>query len=213
MFYRTYKTSPRNRIVPKKNNEEVYYGNYSVAAPSFASKPSSSSLSGRTSNNKSMDKKLKKNELRAIGRAYALQALYQHELNPQSQEFNWENLDDESAPEPLSAEDQGVALDFAQRLFEGVVDRKGEIDQALNAAFDKGRTIERTAPVDRCILRLAAFEILFSDTPRVVAISQAIELGNKFGDVKTRAFLNGVLDHLGKESNASSKDAASSAEV
>ena len=151
-------------------------------------------------------------KLRSIGRSYALQALYQNELNPQSRDFQWENLDDESASKPLSDEKQKVALDFARKLFEGVVDRKGEIDQALNAAFDKGRTIELTAPVDRCILRLAAFEILFSDTPRVVAISQAIELGNEFGDVKTRAFLNGVLDHLGRKSDLNSNDAESSAE-
>ena len=160
-----------------------------------------------------MSKKQSQNKLRSIGRAYALQALYQNELNPQSSDFRWENLDDESAPEPLSAEEQAVALDFARRLFEGVVDRKGEIDQALNAAFDKGRTIELTAPVDRCVLRLAAFEMLFSDTPRVVAISQAVELGYKFGDVKTSAFLNGVLDQIGKKSDADAENDASSADA
>ncbi len=164
-------------------------------------------------NDNSMSNKLSPNKLRSIGRAYALQALYQRELNPESQEFNWENLDDESASKPLSDEKQKIALDFARGLFEGVVDRNGEIDQALNAAFDKGRTIELTAPVDRCILRLAAFEILFSDTPRVVAISQAVELGYKFGDVKTSAFLNGVLDRLEKKSDANAEDASSLSDV
>ena len=161
-----------------------------------------------------MGKKLSPNQLRSIGRVYALQALYQNELNPQSSDFNWEGApDDEGTSQPLTPEAQEVALDFARSLYEGVADRKGEIDQALNAAFDKGRTIELTAPVDRCVLRLAAYEMLFVKTPRAVVISQAIELGAKFGDVRTSAFVNGVLDQIGRGSNSTAENAPPSSDA
>jgi N utilization substance protein B len=157
---------------------------------------------------------IKKNFLRSIGRAYALQALYQNELNPQTREFQWEGApEDEETPNQLSSEEQKVAVDFARLLYEGVVDRKGEIDHILNAAFDKGRTIELTAPVDRCVLRLAAYEMLFVKTPRAVVISQAIELGAKFGDVRTSAFVNGVLDQIGRGSNSIAENAPPSSDA
>lgn len=159
-----------------------------------------------------MTKKYSQNKLRSIGREYALQALFQVELNPQVTVANWndeeEAIDDEASEYSLSGEDRDVARQFAKLLYLGVVDRKSEIDATLNAAFDKGRTIARTAHVDRCILRLAAFEMTVLKTPKAVVISEAIELGNKFGDVKTRAFLNGVLDQIGKSAPDASAQAA-----
>ncbi|MBR0225485.1 MAG: transcription antitermination factor NusB [Thermoguttaceae bacterium] len=151
-----------------------------------------------------MCKKLTQNQLRSIGRAYALQALYQAELNPQATAPSWDGeFDDEEGFPSLAGKERAVATDFARLLFEGVVDRKSAVDALLNAAFDKGRTIERTSPVDRCILRLAAYEMHFIKTPKAVVISQAIELGVKYGDTKTHAFLNGVLDQIDKTPESS----------
>lgn len=126
-----------------------------------------------------------------------MQALYAAELNPQPGEPRWDlEFEDEETRSRLDGTQLQTVVDFAKTLYEGVADRKHEIDARLNAAFDRNRTIELTAPVDRCILRLAAFEMIFIKTPKAVVISQALELGNKYGDVKTTAFLNGVLDHL-----------------
>ena len=151
---------------------------------------------------------------RSLGRRLALQALYQEEMNPSSAR-NWDlelDLYMEEQNEELGGEERATALEFAKRLFDGVLFRKREIDDILNRAFDKRRTIDRTTIVDRNILRLAAYEITFVKTPKAVAISEAMELGKKFGDKNTRAFLNGVLDQVGK-SRENADDATDSDDV
>ncbi|MGI6400887.1 MAG: transcription antitermination factor NusB [Thermoguttaceae bacterium] len=162
-----------------------------------------------------MSKKLSTNRLRSIGRAYALKALYQNELNPQHEFPRWrddksdyweDELAEDHAILDLDSEGRQTVFDFARRLYEGVVDRKFEIDATINSLFDKGRTLSHTALVERCILRLAVYEMRFIKTPKAVVVSQAMELGNKYGDVKSRAFLNGVLDQFDKPSRKPDAD-------
>ena len=149
--------------------------------------------------------------LRSIGRALAFQALHQLELNPTGVP-DWEtelDLYDETADAALTDPDRRTALEFAKKLYDGVVFRKVEVDAALNNAFDTQRTLARTMLVDRSILRLAAYEMLYVKTPKPVVISQAMELGKKFGDVGSAAFLNGVLDHLDKQDEPQADDESS----
>ncbi len=56
--------------------------------------------------------------------------------------------------------------------------------------------LDRMAPTDRNVLRLAAYELLFTDTPPKVAIDEAIELARKFGTAQSSQFVNGILDQL-----------------
>lgn len=66
------------------------------------------------------------------------------------------------------------------------------------------------AATDRNVLRLGAYEILFSDTPDRVAINEAIELAKRYGTNNSSQFVNGVLDRLmSNKSAAQSKDVAS----
>ena len=150
------------------------------------------------------DKKLSVYKLRAFGRLVAFQAAYQEELNPGSTERNWADNDpfaetlDAFCSETetrLTGAERAEALDFARRLFEGYRDRRVEIDAALDAALTN-RTLARVDVVARCILRVAAYEIRFIKTPKAVVISQALELGKKFGEKETTRFLNGVLDRI-----------------
>ncbi len=152
------------------------------------------------------DSKKKKSKAQTIGRTVAFQTLYQEELNPSSPadvpfDAMWDELfaqyceDAEVAP---SDEQRAAAFNFGRNLFLGVIDRRCDIDAALNNAFDN-RTLKHTTPVDRSILRLAAYEMLYVKTPRAIVISEALELGKKFGDKNSRAFLNGVLDQIGKQ--------------
>lgn len=146
------------------------------------------------------DNKKKRLQPRSVGRALAFQALYQEELNPLSNERNWQDLLSCYCNEvQLSLTDsaRAAALDFAKLLFEGTVDRRLEIDRILNEALDK-RTLKNTTIVDRNILRVAAYEMRFVKTAKAIVISEAIELGKRFGDQKSRAFLNGVLDQVDK---------------
>ena len=57
--------------------------------------------------------------------------------------------------------------------------------------------LERMLHIDKCILRLAAFEILFEeDIPPKVSIDEAVEMGKKFGSEDSAGFINGVLDSI-----------------
>jgi N utilization substance protein B len=150
------------------------------------------------------DKKNNVYKLRSIGRLVAFQAAYQEELNPGSTERNWADNDpfaetlDAFCSETktfLTGSERGDALDFARRLFEGYRDRRVDIDATLDAALTN-RTLGRVDVVARCILRVAAYEIRFIKTPKAVVISQALELGKKFGEKETLRFLNGVLDRI-----------------
>jgi N utilization substance protein B len=84
---------------------------------------------------------------------------------------------------------------FANHLFEATVGESAAIDRLLGAISENWR-IERLAPVDRNILRLAIYElrIKHQDTPPKVAIDEALKLAKKFSSEESPAFLNGVLD-------------------
>src|SRR6516162_5095662 len=131
---------------------------------------------------------------RSRGREVALQLLYQREHNPKIdraalEQFVRARLKDE----PICT--------FCLFLFDGVVANMPEIDAKISAAAENWR-IARMPTVDRNILRLGAFELLFmQDTPAAVAFDEAIELARRYGTADSSAFVNGVLDRLRREAN------------
>ena len=85
---------------------------------------------------------------------------------------------------------------FADQLYRGTLDHRPEIDAKL-AQVAENWSVERMAAVDRNILRLGAYELLFAaDTPPKVAIDEAIELAKRYGSADSPAFVNGILDKL-----------------
>jgi N utilization substance protein B len=85
---------------------------------------------------------------------------------------------------------------FAEALVRGATDNAGELDKLIqeNAAH---WSMARIAPVERNILRLAAFELLYrDDIPERVAINEAIELAKTYGSEESGAFVNGILDQV-----------------
>jgi N utilization substance protein B len=89
------------------------------------------------------------------------------------------------------------AREFARELVCGVTLRRAALDGEIAAHTRNGR-LERMAAVDRNVLRLAAYEILFGDTPPQVAIDEAVELARRFGGERSPGFVNGVLDALAR---------------
>ena len=86
--------------------------------------------------------------------------------------------------------------DFITRLVEGVLSHREEIDAAISDLSSKWR-INRMCTTDRNIIRLAAYEILFCpDIPPKVSISEAVEIGKRFGTEESGAFINGILHAL-----------------
>lgn len=129
---------------------------------------------------------------RSRAREVALQLLFQRDQNPTP-------LDraaiDRFARDRLRDEEGLVAYSLA--LFDGVVEKQTEIDPLIAAAAENWR-IGRMMPVDRNVLRLATYEMLFAlePTPKPVAIDEAIELARRFGSKDSTAFVNGVLDKI-----------------
>jgi N utilization substance protein B len=90
---------------------------------------------------------------------------------------------------------------FCLKLYDGMLEHREEIDRRLSAAAENWR-LTRMAAVDRNVLRLGAFELLFTpDTPAGVVLDEAIELARRFGSADSSAFVNGVLDRLRQDKN------------
>ncbi len=90
---------------------------------------------------------------------------------------------------------------FMERLLSGVLAKKDDIDLVIEKAAPEW-PLERIAPIDRNILRMGLFELLFSDraqVPAKVAINEAIELAKTFGGDSSGRFVNGVLGAVYKE--------------
>lgn len=81
----------------------------------------------------------------------------------------------------------------AQRLVRGVLDHRAEIDERIGAASATWR-LERMPAVDRSVLRLGVYELLWErDTPPAVVINEAVRLAKTFSTEKSGSFVNGVL--------------------
>jgi N utilization substance protein B len=123
---------------------------------------------------------------RRKARTIALQALYEVDSVGRRAEVVVDRLLAEAG---LSEEN----ADFVRRIVGGVVQNKGEIDRSIQR-FAPAWPVEQLALVDRNILRLAIFEILFDNkVPIKVAISEAVELAKSFGSENSSRFVNGVL--------------------
>ena len=88
------------------------------------------------------------------------------------------------------------ALEFAKELVNGVAEKQAEIDTWIER-FSKNWKLSRMSAIDRNILRLAAYELLFRpDIPPKVSINEAVELAKAFGTEESAAFVNGILDAI-----------------
>ena len=85
---------------------------------------------------------------------------------------------------------------FAQPLIDGMVEHLPEIDARISR-YVENYEFRRIAPVDRNVLRLAIYEMLYrDDIPPVVSINEAIELAKTFGGPESGRFVNGILDRV-----------------
>ena len=106
---------------------------------------------------------------------------------------------------------QGSDLPFMEGLLRGTLERRKDLDLVIEKAAPEW-PIARIAPVDRNVLRLGLFELLFSDRSKVpakVAINEAIELAKNFGSDNSGRFVNGVLGAVYKELGEPGKDEVS----
>lgn len=127
--------------------------------------------------------------IRRKAREIALQVLYQLDIsqgNPKEVlDLHWENF----RPSPKT-------LEYCKRLIDGVKTHQAEIDRVIEEHSEHW-TLKRMATIDRNILRMAVFELLYCpDIPFKVAVNEAIELAKKFSTDESFAFINGILDQI-----------------
>ena len=87
-------------------------------------------------------------------------------------------------------------LPFFHRLVRGVISEGSEIDSIIEK-FSSNWKISRMSCVDRNIMRIAVYELLWcSDIPSKVSINEAIDIGKKYGTGESGPFINGILDSI-----------------
>lgn len=88
------------------------------------------------------------------------------------------------------------ARPFLLSLVNGVLETRGEIDTLIER-FSKNWEIHRMSCVDRNVMRIAVYELLYcEDIPPKVSINEAVDVGKKFGTEESGAFINGIMDSI-----------------
>ncbi len=95
----------------------------------------------------------------------------------------------------LISENIDIQNDFVNEAVLFISSHQKELDKMANK-YMKNWTIDRLSKVDRAIISLAIYELLYTDTPNVVAINEAIELSKKYSDEKVTKLINGILDKI-----------------
>ena len=127
---------------------------------------------------------------RTKAREFALQAVYQWQLSGNAIHDIVNQFAIEKKPNTYEVE-------YFKELLEGVAKSLDELDEKLSPLVD--RKIEQIDPVERAILRIAAFELMHHyEIPYRVNINEAVELAKKFGADQGHKYVNGVVDKLSR---------------
>src|SRR5690348_1507234 len=134
-------------------------------------------------------------------------------------EWNFRNLTRDEALESLSRNmkefGDNSEKSFAETLIKGIIDKKSDLDNIISKAAPDW-PIDKISMIDRNILRIGLYELLFSDrkeVPAKVAINEAIELAKTFGSDTSSKFINGVLGAVYKEIGEPGKEETSKKKV
>ncbi len=133
---------------------------------------------------------------RTQSREFALQILYQADITGDKCEGLLKNFWDS-----LAEEASQEVKEFTEQLACGTAASLAEIDKKISDCAVNWE-IERMAVIDRNVLRLGCYELLFRpDIPPKVAINEAVELAKKFSCLEAGKFVNGILDKIKSEKN------------
>jgi N utilization substance protein B len=139
---------------------------------------------------------------RRVAREIALQSLYQIEMNHVSPLEAVTSVIEEAENDnesELEVADEKLSPDYIFELVEGTSTNKKEIDLMLED-YLKGWQMDRLSRIDREVLRLAVYEMVYrDDVPPKVVVNEAIDLSKHFGTEESGKFVNGVLGKMIKE--------------
>jgi len=123
---------------------------------------------------------------RSRAREVALQILFEDDVNPRATVADMKSF-------VHGCLNNAELEEFCMSLILGVRRNQGELDKLLKKTADNW-SLSRMASTDRNVLRLGAYEILYTDMPDRAAINEAVELAKRFGSAQSAHFVNGILD-------------------
>jgi N utilization substance protein B len=136
---------------------------------------------------------------RRTSREFALQVLYQIDITKKDARKALNQFKDNFSGKKEKAGASPFQDDFMERLVLGVLEHRKEIDQLIGAYSENWR-LDRMSIIDRAILRMATFELLYcEEIPPKVTLDEAVELGKRFGSEDSGSFINGILDGIQNE--------------
>lgn len=95
----------------------------------------------------------------------------------------------------LIKEQLEVENEFINETIDGIIKNKDKIDSLANK-YLKDWTMDRLNKVDQAIISLGIYELMYTETPSIVAINEAIELSKKYSDDAVTKMINGILDKI-----------------
>lgn len=133
---------------------------------------------------------------RTMTRENAMRVLYQIFLYKKNKiEYTIENTINEYMDNMPLEDRKTINIEFLKELVEGVLNNIDDIDKEISKYLENW-TIDRLGLTDQAIIRISVYELLYTDTPNLVCINEAIELSKKYSDEKVSKMINGVLDKI-----------------
>ena len=109
---------------------------------------------------------------------------------------------DDTLEQNSERQNQDVIFSYAKYIVEGVIKHKDEIDAYLEA-YSQGWTLDRMPTLDRAIMRVATWEIVYNDdVPDSVAVNEAVEIAKEYSTDDSPAFINGLLNKIASTKTA-----------
>ena len=136
---------------------------------------------------------------RQVARESVMKLLFETEFNI---DFDAESTMEMMKPLDLTKNDRA----FLEELREGVLAHLDDVDPII-AANVKGWSFERLAKVDKSILRLAIYEMLFMGTPAAIAVNEAVSMARIFSSEESASFINGLLGTVSRQALSAEEEA------
>lgn len=107
----------------------------------------------------------------------------------------YQNSNIEYDVECVIKENVEIENEFVKEIVNGVLNKKEELESIANKHLSDWK-LSRLGLTDQAIILMGIYELLYTDTPEIVAINEAVELAKKYSDDKVKNMINGVLDKV-----------------
>ena len=136
---------------------------------------------------------------RSLARQVALQLIYERLSGGDADEESVEMILSLTPPEEEKAKLSKSDREFIHGLLTGVEENEAVLREKIESHLSEGWTMDRVNRVDLCVMLLGSYEVLFTDVPDNVAVSEAVNLADRFTEPKNKHFINAVLGGISRD--------------